>query len=50
MEPMKRLTKKDVKFAWEEEQETTVKLIKEKVAEGIMLTYPEPCEDRPRLS
>ncbi len=40
MEPITRLTKKDVKFAWEEEQETAFKLIKEKVAEAIMLTYP----------
>jgi hypothetical protein len=43
MEPITRLTKKDVKFAWEE-QETAFKLIKEKVAEAIMLTYPDPAK------
>ncbi len=41
MEPITRLTKKNVKVAWEEEQETAFKLIKEKVAEAIMLTYPD---------
>ncbi len=45
MEPITRLTKKDVKFAWEEEQETTAfKLIKEKVVEAIMLMYPDPAK------
>ncbi len=42
MEPITRITKKDIKFAWTEEQETAFKLIKEKVAEAIMLTYPDP--------
>jgi hypothetical protein len=37
MKSITRLTKKEVKFAWEEEQETAFKLIKEKVAEAIML-------------
>jgi hypothetical protein len=44
MEPITRLTKKDIKLAWEEEQETVFKLIKEKVAEAIMLTYPDPAK------
>ncbi len=39
-----KLTKKDVKFAWEKEQETAFKLIKEKVAEAIMLMYPDPAK------
>jgi hypothetical protein len=39
-----RLTKKDFKFAWEEDQETAFKLIKEKVAETIMLTYLDPAK------
>ncbi len=44
MEPITRLMKKDNRFAWEEEQETAFKLIKEKVAEAIMLTYPDPAK------
>ncbi len=44
MEPITRLMKKDVKFAWEEEQETVFKLIKKKVAEAIMLMYPDPAK------
>jgi hypothetical protein len=44
-----RLTKKDIKFAWEEEQEVAFKPVKEKVAEAIMLTYPDP-PDLPHLS
>ncbi len=44
MEPITRLTKKDVKFAWEEVQETSFKLINEKVAQAIMLRYPDPAK------
>jgi hypothetical protein len=44
MEPITRLTKKGIRFACEEEQETAFKLIKEKVAEAIMLTYPDPAK------
>ncbi len=41
IEPITRLTKKDFRFAWEEEQDTAFKLIKKKVAEAIILTYPD---------
>jgi hypothetical protein len=44
MEPIIRLTKNNIEFAWEEEQETAFKLIKEKVAEAIMLMYPDPAK------
>jgi hypothetical protein len=44
MKPIIRLTKKDVKFAWEEEEETAFKLIKEKVAEAVMLMYQDPAK------
>ncbi len=36
--------KKDVKFAWEEEQKTAFKLINKKVAETTMLMYPDPAK------
>ncbi len=38
MEPKTRFTKKDLKLKWGEEQETAIKLIKEKFAEAI-----KPC-------
>jgi hypothetical protein len=41
MEPLTRLMKKDIKFEWGEEQETAFTLIKEKIAEAIMLMYPD---------
>jgi len=37
-----RLTKKEVKFVWGEEQEAAMQKIKGKIAEAIMLEYPNP--------
>jgi len=41
-EPITRLTKKGVKFVWGEEQEAAMQKIKAKIAEAIMLQYPNP--------
>ena len=40
--PITRLTKKEVKFVWGEEQEAAMQKIKAKIAEAIMLQYPNP--------
>jgi hypothetical protein len=37
-----RLTKKDVKFVWGEEQQQAFDKIKAVVSEAILLTYPNP--------
>jgi len=41
-EPITRLTKKEVKFVWGEEQEAVMQKIKAKIAEAIMLEYQNP--------
>ncbi len=41
-EPITRLTRKDKKFSWGEEQQLAFNKIKAIVAESIMLTYPNP--------
>ena len=41
LEPITRLTKKEEKFVWGQEQSKAFDLIKSKVAEKIMLTYPD---------
>jgi hypothetical protein len=39
-EPITRLTQKNVKFVWRKEQEAAMQKIKAKIAESIMLEYP----------
>ncbi len=41
-EPITRLTRKDMKFSWGEEQTQTFNKVRAIVAESIMLTYPDP--------
>ncbi len=41
-EPITRLTKKDVKFVWGEEQQQAFDKLKAVVSEAILLTYPNP--------
>ena len=41
-EPITRLTRKNEKFAWGEEQQAAFDKVKAVVAESIMLTYPNP--------
>ncbi len=41
-EPITRLTKKDVKFVWGEEQQQVFDKLKAVVLEAILLTYPNP--------
>jgi hypothetical protein len=41
-EPITRLTKKDVKFIWGEEQQRAFDKLKAVVSEAILLTYPNP--------
>lgn len=41
-EPITRLTRKDIKFVWGEEQEIAMQKVKAKIAEAIMLDYPNP--------
>jgi hypothetical protein len=40
--PITGLTQKNVKFVWGEEQEAAMQKIKAKIAESIMLEYPNP--------
>ena len=42
MQPLTNLTKKDTRFEWTEKQQLAFDTIKAKVAESIMLTYPDP--------
>jgi hypothetical protein len=41
-EPINRLTRKDVKFVWGEEQQNAFEKLKALVLEAILLTYPNP--------
>ena len=41
-EPITRLTRKDVKFVWGEEQQKAFEKLKAVVSEAILLTYPNP--------
>jgi hypothetical protein len=41
-EPITRLTKKDAKFVWGEEQQRAFDKLKVVVSEAILLTYPNP--------
>jgi hypothetical protein len=41
-EPITRLTRKDEKFSWGDEQQQAFDKVKAVIAESIMLTYPNP--------
>ena len=42
IEPITRLTRRDVKFVWGEEQQQAFEKVKAVISESIMLTYPNP--------
>ncbi|KAJ9536479.1 hypothetical protein OSB04_un000316 [Centaurea solstitialis] len=45
--PLTKLTRKNVGFAWEKEQQSAFEMLRQKLCEALVLTLPEGVEDMP---